>query len=243
MKINLGISKMKKNILLFLMSLSFFITANAQEEEPCDQDAYRAESAEEAPSSCSEDPRVPVDNCCGDKTHFYAKIWGGANILQDTLIDGNRVSYQTGYIVAGALGYAWHYGLCIEGEYAYRRNAISEIDFFIEGSSDHGHLYTSSYMANLLWEVPLSSWGCGFYGIQPFVGAGIGYDCQRMHSSNSRIIFNQEWNHFSWQLMAGLAYPIFCNTEITLEYQFHQGNNHFYNHSIGLGLVYSFGFL
>ena len=133
------------------------------------------------------------------------------------------------------------YGLRLEAEYAFRRNAIKKIDFFVEGSSKHGHFQTSSYMANLLWDLPLSSWGCAFWNIQPFIGAGIGYDFQQMHSSNSRIIFNQKWNHFSWQVMAGLAYPIFCNTEITLEYKFHQGGRHFYNHSIGIGLVYKFG--
>jgi outer membrane autotransporter protein len=98
-------------------------------------------------------------------------------------------------------------------------------------------------MANLLWDLPLSSWGCAFWNIQPFIGAGIGYDFQQMHSSNSRIIFNQKWHHFSWQVMAGLAYPLFCNTEITLEYKFHQGGCHFNNHSVGVGLVYKFDFL
>ncbi len=62
--------------------------------------------------------------------------------------------------------------------------------------SKHGHFQTSSYMANLLWDLPLSSWGCAFWNIQPFIGAGIGYDFQQMHSSNSRIIFNQKWNQF-----------------------------------------------
>ena len=131
----------------------------------------------------------------------------------------------------------------LEAEYAFRRNDIRKIHFFAEGFSKHGHFQASSYMANLLWDLPLSSWECAFWNIQPFIGAGIGYDFQQMHSSNSRIVFNQKWNHFSWQLMAGLAYPIFCNTEITLEYKFHQGGCHFYNHSLGVGLVYKFGFL
>ena len=96
-------------------------------------------------------------------------------------------------------------------------------------------------MANLLWDLPLCSWGCSFWKIQPFIGAGIGYDYQKMHSSNSRIVFNQKWTRFSWQVMAGFAYPIFRNAEITLEYKFHEGGSHFYNHSVGIGLVYKFG--
>ena len=185
--------------------------------------------------------RVMKTACCVDETNFYAKILGGANFLQNTTIEGNKSTYKTGYIIAGSLGYCWRYGLRLEAEYAFRRNAIRKIDFFTEGFSRHGHFQTSSYMANLLWDLPLSSWGCAFWNIQPFIGAGIGYDFQQMHSSNSRIIFNQKWNHFSWQAMAGLTYPIFCNTEITLEYKFHQGGCHFYNHSVGVGLVYKFG--
>lgn len=179
---------------------------------------------------------------CFDKTNFYAKVFGGANFLQNTSIDRNKANYQAGYIVSGSLGYKGCYGLRLEGEYAFRRNAISKIHFYGEESSKKGHFQASSWMGNLLWDVPLSTFGrtCGDF--QPFLGAGIGYDFQQMHSSNSRILFHQKWRHFAWQLMAGLAYPIFCNTEITLEYRFHQGGAHFNNHSVGIGLVYDFGF-
>lgn len=225
MKNHNEIINMKKNILLLLMSLLFFMAADAQAQEWCD-----------------EDPCYYEDNCCVDEINFYAKISSGANFLQNIAIGGNKSTYQTGYIIAGSLGCCWRYGLRLEAEYAFRRNAIRKICFFGEGVSNHGHCQASSYMSNLLWDLPLSSWGCAFWNIQPFIGAGIGYDFQQMHSSNSRIVFNQKWNHFSWQVMAGLARPIFYNTEITLEYKFHQGSCHFYNHSVGLELVYKFGF-
>jgi opacity protein-like surface antigen len=201
-------------ILLLLLPLLLFIAADAQPQECCAE-----------------------DSCCVDATNFYAKTLSGANFLQNSV---HRSTYQTGYIIAGSLGYCCPYGLSLEGEYAYRRNDIRKIHFFGEGFSKHGHFQTSSYMANLLWKLP-SSLECALWDFEPFIGAGIGYDFQQMHSSNSRIIFNQKWNHFSWQLMAGLTYPIFCNTEITLEYKFHQGGCHFYNHTIGVGLAYKFG--
>jgi opacity protein-like surface antigen len=147
-------------------------------------------------------------------------------------------------LIDGALGYCWRdYGVRFEGEYAFRRNAISKIDFITQGHSKHGHFQTSSYMGNLLWDFPLCSWGCEFWKLQPFIGAGVGCDFQQMRSSNSRIVFNQKWTHFSWQAIAGLSYPIFHHGEITLEYKFHQGGSHFYNNSIGVGLVYKFGFI
>lgn len=217
---------MKRNILLPLMSLLFFIAADARAQEWDAQDlcCYK-------------------HSCCVGEMNFYGKIFGGANFLQNTALNGNKSKYHTGYTVAGSLGYCWCYGLRVEGEYAYRRNTIRKIHFFGQGASKHGHFQTSSYMANLLWDLPLSSWGYTFCNIRPFVGGGIGYDLQQMHSSNSRIDFHQKWNHFSWQLMAGLAYPIFCNTEMTFEYKYHQGGCHFYNHSIGVGLSYKFYFV
>lgn len=214
---------MNKNILLLLMPLFFFMATEAQTQE------WSSEGF-----CCDEDP------CCLDETHFYAKIFGGANFLQNTEITDNKSTYRTGFIVAGSLGYNWCYGLRLEAEYAYRRNAIKKIHFFVDSFSKQGHYQASSYMVNLLWDLPLSSWGCAFWNVQPFIGTGIGYDFHQMHSYNSRFVFNQKWNHFSWQLMAGVAYPFFCNTDITLEYRFHQGGYHFYNHSLGVGLDYKF---
>lgn len=215
---------MKKNI-LFLMTLLFFIGADARAQE---WDAQK--------NCCYE------DDYCFDDMNFYGRIFAGANFLQKTTLNGNKSTYDTGYIVGGFLGYCWNYGLRFEGEYAYRRNAIKKILLFGQGSSTHGHFQTSSYMANLLWDFPLSSWKCAFWNIRPFVGAGIGYDFEQMQASNSRIDFHQKWNHFSWQLMAGLAYEIYCNTELSLEYKFHQGGCHFNNHSLGVGLAYKFNF-
>jgi opacity protein-like surface antigen len=215
---------MKKNISLLLMSFLLFMAADVHAQE------WRAQG-----SCCHK------DNCSVDETNLYVKLLTGANFLQNIAVDGNKSTYQTGYIIAGYLGYCWCYGLRVEGEYAYRRNTIRKIHFFGEDSSKHGHFQTSSCMANLLWDLPLLFWGCSFCNIQPFIGAGIGYDLQQMHSSNSRIIFNQKWKHFSWQLMAGLACPIFSNTDISLEYKFHQGSCYFYNHSVGVGITYKFG--
>lgn len=203
---------MKKNILFLLFFLS--ASVHAQEEDTC----------------CTEE-------CYW--SNFYAKVLGGANFLQHSTINGNHTSYKAGYIVAGMLGFSWGYGYRVEAEYAFRRNGISHIDFFTLGSSSHGRFQTSSYMANLLWDI--RPWT--YRNILPFIGAGAGYDFEQMHSSNSRVIFDQKWHHFSWQLMAGFAYPIFCNTEMTLEYKFHQGGSQVNNHALGISLVYKFGFL
>lgn len=209
--------KMKKNILLFLMSFVFAVAENS-ELKPGDK-----------------------KHCCIDQRHFYVRFLSGPNFLQSSTTDGNKSTFKPGYIIDGLLGYSWPCGLRLEAEYAFRRNGIKKIDFYVEGCSCNGHFQTSSCMANLLWDLSVSSWGCAFCNIQLFIGVGLGYDFQQMHSWNSRIIFNQKWNNLSWQTMAGLTYPIFCNTDIAFEYKFHQGGP-FYNHYVGIGLVYTFGF-
>jgi len=212
----------KKNFLLMVLLLLFSMTAHAKDQKGSAKDSSSNEN-----------------RCWIDRPNIYAKIFGGTNLLQSTTISGNTANYRTGYIFAGSLGYCWRYGLHMEAEYAFRKNAISEMQFITGGASHQGRFETSSYMANLLWYLPLCSWGCSFWKVRPLLGAGIGYDFQQMHASNSRIVFYQRWREFSWQLMAGLAYSIFYNAELSLEYKFHQGGN-FYNHAIGVGLAYKF---
>lgn len=206
---------MKRNILLVLM---FIIAIDLQALKWCEKNAF-----------------------CIERTNVYGKIFSGLNLLQNTSINGNTTTYQPGYIAAATLGYRWYCGLRLEAEYAFRRNSISTINFVGQGSSNNGYYHNSSYMANIVWDVPLSSVGCLFWNAKPFLGAGVGYDFQQIRSSNSLVIFRQNWPHLSWQLMGGFTYPLFCKTEMTLEYQFHQGNTHFYNHALGLGLIYHFG--
>jgi opacity protein-like surface antigen len=225
---------MKKNILWFFLGLVFGAYANTDYAEV-------AKTKEPSRAKCKKQQEQII--CCEDEIHFYAKAFGGANFLQSTKIDGNSATYKTGYIVAGSMGTCWRCQLRGELEYAYRRNGIEKIRFFGGDVSNRGHFRASSVMVNLFWDLPLCSWGCSFWKLQPYLGAGTGYDFQKMHASNSRIIFNQNWNHFSWQLMAGIFYPIFRNAELSLEYKFHQGGSQFNNHSIGVALAYKFGFI
>ncbi len=165
---------------------------------------------------------------------FYTKLLTGPNFLQDTGIDDNFASYKTGYLVGASLGYAFNESFSVEAEYAYRRNEINKIEFFNQGESNHGHFHATSIMGNLFWNAPL----CCFDDIQPYIGAGIGYDFQKMRASNDRVRFQQDWNDVSWQVMAGITYPFFCNTKLSLEYRYHQGGCRFYHHTIGIGISF-----
>lgn len=173
---------------------------------------------------------------------FYAEAFGGANFLQTEKSGGIVSDYNTGYVVSGSLGYRWCYGLRVEGEYAYRRNSVRKLHFFGRSFSFHGHFQSSSYMANLLWDLPLSRWGCGCWKFRTFIGGGIGYDLQQIHAKNEGIAFRNNKKHFAWQVIAGIGYPLFCSTDISLEYKYHKGGfSYIHNHSLGVGLTYKFG--
>lgn len=179
---------------------------------------------------------------CESTTDFYAGILGGANFIQSKTNGGIKSNFQTGYVVAGFLGYRWCYGLHLEIEYAFRRNPLKSVHFFGRKFSIHGHFRSSSYMANLLWDIPLTTWSCNFWNIQPYIGGGIGYDTQKIHGGSENLIINQKKNHFAWQAVAGLDYPMFCNANISLEYEFHKGGfNYINNHTLGARFTYNFG--
>lgn len=214
---------MKKIILSLLASMLLCAAVQAQ-----------TETCSDCCDWCNDD--------CYDSNVFYAGFFGGANFLQTQKQDGIKYDYQTGYVLSGSLGYLWCYGLRLEAEYAYRRNSLNKVHFFGRSFRIHGHFQSSSYMANLLWDLPLEMWGCQCWRLRPFIGGGIGYDIQRINTHNEGLVFKETKRDFAWQVIAGLEYPLFCNTDISLEYKFHKGGfNHIYNHSLGIGIDCKFG--
>lgn len=185
-----------------------------------------------------------LDSGCNDgyaPNPLYFEILGGANFLQTQTSDGVLANFKTGYIVSGALGLKACYGWRGEFEYAFRKNSLKSLHFFGRTFPVSGHFQSSSYMANLLWDLPLDSWGCPTFCLRPFLGAGIGYDYQMISGGNDAMTYKQHKKGFAWQVMAGIGYSIFCQLDLSLEYKFHQGAlKHLYNHDLGLGLTYSY---
>lgn len=174
--------------------------------------------------------------------NLYTEIFLGANFLSSSMHDDIELDYHPGFIASASLGYRWIAGIRLEAEYAFRRNSLRKGDFLHRGFKLSGHFQSSSYMGNLLWDVPSSVCDCSYWNIQPFIGGGVGYDFQQIDAKNGNISVKENKKKFAWQIIAGLAYPIFCNTDLSLEYKFHKGGfKHLYNHSLGIGLTYSFG--
>ncbi|MBA3958698.1 MAG: porin family protein [Parachlamydiaceae bacterium] len=200
-----------------------------------------------------------ADNCCWDSCcgtdGFYVSGFGGANFIAKK----KHIDFKTGYVVGGAVGYAFCNNLRLEGEVSYRHNRIKSVsgleDFsgFSESvsisssasssSSSKSHFTTLAYMANVYYDIDTSCWDCccGCGEIVPYIGAGIGYNQQRLRISEGEFNLNGKKSGFAWQLIAGLAYEITPCADISLEYRFLQGSDKkLYNHAVAGALRYKF---
>lgn len=200
---------------------------------------------------CYEDP------CCEDQTGFYVGAFGGGNWVATSNCGLNRRSFDVGYVFTGSIGYRWCHNVRFEFEYGYRNNQgrhhnNSSSDVAVNGcESGYGRhnktFYQNSYLFNAFYDLP--SWGdCFCINLKPFIGAGIGYAQShgaRHHQYNtdetSSYGHRNHRNGFAWQLIAGLAYPICDELDLSLEYRFFKTQEHrIYNNSFGAGLKYYF---
>jgi len=207
---------MKKFILLSILSMMFAMNTHAQT-------AFQGDCC-------------PTIDCC-ETPDFYVKGLAGLNFIQ-IRNHGFTSNVKTGYILTAAVGYRLGYDLRAEAEYSYRRNRLKHIN---------GNINASSYMANVIWDMPLDQYNCSCFDFQPYVGVGIGYDVQQISVSTrtkrgSKASFHNSKKSFAWQLMTGVSYPVYTNTDMSLEYKFHQATStRLYDHSVGVGVTYNFG--
>lgn len=175
--------------------------------------------------------------------YFYIKALGGVDLVHAQKHDGIKPHFDTGYIVSGTLGYHWHYGFALEAEYAYRRNSLDSLWYYGLPFDVSGDYWSSSCMANLLWDFP-SRHSKSFWGrLYPYMGAGVGYDFQRIRAHKSGFVWKEKGDGFAWQAIGGIRYLISPHFDIGIEYKFHKGPLDGVSiNSIGLSLSYAFGY-
>ena len=200
------------------------------------------------------------DPCCEELTGFYIGGFGGANFISTSRDCGhNRRSFDTGYVLNASIGYRWCHDVRFEFEYAYRNNKVShknhnsacvdcEDTNLSSLSGNHRknkNFIQNAYMFNGFYDINM----CQDWCFKPFVGAGIGYVQGRNahhHFADSSDVtssshHNNRRNGFAWQLIAGIAYPICDEIDLSLEYRFFKGReNRLYNNDVGVGLKYYF---
>lgn len=146
-----------------------------------------------------------------------------------------------------------------------RFNTSNECDVCDSSSSSHHdqkkkEFIQNAYMFNGFYDLGL----CQDWCFKPFVGVGIGYvqtrnshhdfsnfeessssssssRCGSSSSSDNHCKKSNKNNGFAWQLIAGIAYPICDEVDLSIEYRFFKGKEHnLYNNDIGVGLKYYF---
>lgn len=215
-----------KFITTLVLSALLYINAQAHADCRSCYDSYYYEG----------DQPCWLQDCSGDK--FYAEIFGGADFIHSTPWNGINIDYKTGYDVSASYGYRLCYGFRMEAEYAFRRDEVKSNRLVGTTARACGHFQSSSYMANLLWNLSLRRWGIC---LKPFVGGGVGYDAQQIRAKGEGLSIRSNKKGFSWQGIAGISYPFCRNMEISVEYKFHQGPYcELYNQTVGIGLTYTF---
>ncbi|MCE5318343.1 MAG: porin family protein [Parachlamydia sp.] len=186
-----------------------------------------------------------------DKHHSHSHSGSGNH--------GHEKKLETGYFVAGSLGYRLCDGWRGEVEGGYHHNSRKKHhhnDSSNHNHRRHGDANTWSVMFNGYYDIP-TCW-C----VKPFVGAGIGYaDTEhkrhhRHHSSSAGVDCaggcgsssshhhhrHHDKNGFAWQLIAGIAYPVCDGWDVSLQYRYFNPTavSRLHYNDVGIGLAYAF---
>ncbi|MEX1108037.1 MAG: outer membrane beta-barrel protein [Dongiaceae bacterium] len=194
---------------------------------------------------------------------FYVGVMGGFGWAQDVKGDytynGNPytadLESDTGYVLGIAGGYGFDFGGRAELEFAYRSNELDKITFGPgSAASISGDINVYSLMTNFWYDFDTGT------GFMPYLGGGIGaawltsndwqFSGNSVHSDDSDLAFAYQFGAgvnyaFNETFTMGLGYRFFGTTAFELEDTFPNATNYdydaYYNHSVLLNLIVSFG--
>ncbi|MFA7429231.1 MAG: OmpA family protein [Rhodospirillaceae bacterium] len=185
---------------------------------------------------------------------FYMGAQAGANWLRDQGIDRNGASfspdYNLGAVLSGHAGYNFGafgpVGLRTEGEVAWRRNTVDGING-LDASGRHSSL---GLFGNLLVDIPTGT------ALTPFVGVGLGgvkVNISNVATTGFGRVYDDAWK-LGYQGIAGVNYALTDNLAVRGDYRYMQTQDATFtadngnrvkipngNHSLMIGLTYSFG--
>lgn len=163
---------------------------------------------------------------------WYFSGFGGANWLDDTSFVDTSVltifnSYDTGFVVGGAVGYdlgqyMGPLGIRLEAELSYRENDVDSHLITLVGQPDEvqnnpiGSTSALAGMGNILFDLntgsPFSLYGGGGLGV-----ANVEFDG---HGGDGSVALDDDDTVFAWQLIAGAGYAITSNMVLDVQYRY-----------------------
>lgn len=186
----------------------------------------------------------------------YVAFGGGYNIAPESHLDASGgapngdVEFDDGWAAMLAGGYAWGNGLRTELEMSYRDNSVDSINTPGATGGD-GSVNALAFMANALYEFDFG------IGLKPYLGAGIGIARVEAESwANSATGITDDGDtSWAWQGIAGAAYGVSDNVDLTLDYRYFNAPDiqlaaspavggyepEYESHTIMVGLRYTFG--
>jgi opacity protein-like surface antigen len=171
---------------------------------------------------------------------FYGSLLVGGSFLQKSsnvddvpapIPTDVDLKYKDGPMFGGALGYAFPFGLRLEGEVSYRRNDFKRIDINLDGglglSLGTPPLNGTSFKADGK-ETSLSFLANAWYDIKtgtrftPYVGGGIGVTHLRMEDlaiGGFTLADDSEYTG-AWQVGGGVAVELTPSVSLSLDYRY-----------------------
>jgi len=151
-----------------------------------------------------------------DSDYTYAEPYGGDPNYRDE----GELSFDTGFVLNAAFGYAYDNGFRAELEYGFRANDLDKADGtdyylgdpYSYSESLSGDVITNSFMVNGFYDFAPRS------PVSPFVGAGIGFA-----NIEGDIDFQPDTdddNVFAYQFAAGVAFALNPKMKVDLQYRF-----------------------
>jgi opacity protein-like surface antigen len=188
--------------------------------------------------------------------NFYVAVRGGPGWTPDTVDGGvgfeDAISYKTGFTGSGAVGYAFPFGLRVEGEFGFVSSPLDKDSGIDVGGSVKSYLL----MANAYYDLRLAVLG----PFRPYVGFGIGgarvnYDHEFINSVGLKASVDDWRTAFAYQARAGVIYDVNRWLDLSLGYRYvnidkghieqgptHRRVNfdHVQNHSVEFGFAIKF---
>jgi opacity protein-like surface antigen len=152
--------------------------------------------------------------------HVYTSFRSGVNFLHAGEENDIELQPKVGYSLAGAVGYRWQNNLAVEGEFVYRYNGVTTVEFLEHKTNACGKVFSYNGYVNGYYYLP---WSFGLPNVTPYFGGGIGYGHQTANACPYEFHNNGKKGGFVWQVMGGFAQKLFDHFEIGVEYRFSAG--------------------
>ena len=149
---------------------------------------------------------------------MYVEVSPGLSMISDSDTSGGffafpDIEYDRGFTIGGALGYQIQDQVRAEASLSYRTADVDQVGGISAGAS--GDVNVTSLMANVYYDFDLG------LPVTPYLGAGLGLARVDLDAKLGGVSAKDDDDTaFSFSLMAGAAYRISDNLDLSLGYRY-----------------------